>query len=268
MAIKPFDNRKVPGFATVAVLGFLALYLPMMVLVVFSFNDGNMIGRWEGFSFRWYANAFANEEIQAAAFLSLRVALIAATIATICATMAALATTRTTSFGPARWIYLVINQPLIMPEIVMAVALLILFAMIRGLTDYNGAGYLVAAHSAFCIPLAYMPIRARLEGMDSHLESAASDLYASPLRIFRKVTLPLLLPGVLAGFMLAFVISLDDVVISNFVKTAGQETLPTYMLGQIRRGISADVYAISTLLLAASVAIVGGFFLITSKKKT
>ena len=122
------------------------------------------------------------------------------------------------------------------PEIVTAVALLIFFSRIKVCTGYSGLGYLIAAHTAFCIPFAYLPIRARLESMDLTLERAAADLYATPWKTFRRITLPLLWPGILAGLMLAFVISLDDVVITDFVKSGGQDTLPTYMLGQLRRG--------------------------------
>ena len=126
--------------------------------------------------------------------------------------------------------------------------------------------YLIVAHSAFCIPFAYMPIRARLQGMDLSLEQAGADLYGSPVRVFRRVTLPQLWPGILAGAMLAFVISLDDVVITEFVKSAGQDTLPTYMLGQLRRVIAPEINAISTALLAISVAMVIAFFLLNRKK--
>ena len=159
-----------------------------------------------------------------------------------------------------------INQPLMVPEVVSAVALLIFFAMIKQATGYAGMGYLIAAHSAFCIPFAYLPIRARLEGMDMTLETAASDLYASNWQAFRFVTLPLLLPGIFAGMMLAFVTSLDDVVITVFVKSAGQDTLPTYMLGQIRRQVTAEINAISTVLLALTVLLLTLFVLLTRKK--
>ena len=150
--------------------------------------------------------------------------------------MAALATTRTAPYRGLTFKYAFINQPLMVPEIVTAVALLIFFSRIKVWTGYSGLGYLIAAHTAFCIPFAYLPIRARLESMDLTLERAAADLYATPWKTFRRVTLPLLWPGILAGLMLAFVISLDDVVITEFVKSGGQDTLPTYMLGQIRRG--------------------------------
>jgi len=159
-----------------------------------------------------------------------------------------------------------INQPLMVPEIVTAVALLIFFAGIKVATGYQGLGYLILAHAAFCTPFAYLPIRARLEGMDLTLETAAADLYATPWQAFRRVTLPLMAPGIIAGAMLAFVISLDDVIITEFVKSAGQETLPTYMLGQLRRQITPEVNAISTVLLLVTVALLTAFFLLTRKR--
>ena len=162
---------------------------------------------------------------------SLQIASVAAILATIAATMAALATTRTNPSAAKLSVYAVINTPLIVPEIVTAIALLIFFASIKIFTGYTGLGYLFAAHTAFCIPFAYLPIRARLESMDLTLETAAADLYATPWQAFRSVTLPLLWPGIIAGLMLAFVISLDDVVITELVKSGGQDTLPTYMLG-------------------------------------
>ena len=156
-----------------------------------------------------------------------------------------------------------IHQPLMVPEIVTAVALLIFFAMIKVATGYNGLAYLIIAHSAFCIPFAYLPIRARLQGMDLTLEQAAADLYATPFQVFRRVTLPQLWPGILAGAMLAFVISLDDVVITEFVKSAGQDTLPTYMLGQLRRVVTPEINAISTALLGISVTMVIAYTLLS-----
>jgi spermidine/putrescine transport system permease protein len=197
---------------------------------------------------------------------SLYLAASAAVISTFLATLAALGTTRRKAFGGQTFIYVMINQPLMVPEVVSAVALLIFFAMIKQATGYAGMGYLIAAHSAFCIPFAYLPIRARLEGMDMTLETAASDLYASNWQAFRFVTLPLLLPGIFAGMMLAFVTSLDDVVITVFVKSAGQDTLPTYMLGQIRRQVTAEINAISTVLLALTVLLLTLFVLLTRKK--
>jgi spermidine/putrescine transport system permease protein len=196
----------------------------------------------------------------------LQIAAAAAVISTTVATMAALGTTRRRRTPGQTFIYVMINQPLMVPEIVTAVALLIFFASIKVATGYQGLGYLIVAHSAFCIPFAYLPIRARLEGMDLTLETAAADLYATPWRTFRHVTLPLLMPGIIAGLMLAFITSLDDVVISLFVKSAGQDTLPTYMLGQIRRNLTVEVNAIATLLLGLTVIMLTAFFLLTRKK--
>lgn len=261
-----FDVKRQWGFATIAMICFFLLYLPIVTLVVFAFNAGPSLAVWEGLSLKWFVAAWNNAAVQDAAMRSLIIAVIAATIATVAATMAALATTRTAPYRGMTFKYAFINQPLMVPEIVTAVALLIIFSRIKVLTGYSGLGYLIVAHTAFCIPFAYLPIRARLENMDLTLERAAADLYATPWNAFRRVTLPLLWPGILAGFMLAFVISLDDVVITEFVKSGGQDTLPTYMLGQLRRVITPEMNAISTLFLAISVLIVTLFFFISRKK--
>lgn len=261
-----FDIRRQPGFASVALICFFLLYLPIVTLVVFAFNAGESVAVWEGFSVRWFISAWNNDAVQEASLRSVVIALSAAAIATSAATMAALATTRTPPYPGLTVKYTFINQPLMVPEIVTAVALLIVFSRIKVWTGYSGLGYLIVAHSAFCIPFAYLPIRARLEGMDLTLERAAADLYATPWNAFRRITLPLLRPGIMAGFMLAFVISLDDVVITEFVKSGGQETLPTYMLGQLRRVVTPEINAISTVFLAFSVIIVTAFFLMSRKK--
>ena len=265
MAERGFAPARLPGFTSIAMLVFVALYLPILMLVAYSFNAGKSVAAWQGFSLQWFARAWANDQIREATIRSLVLATSAAVIATTVATMAALGTTRRRAFKGQTFIYVAINQPLMVPEIVTAVALLIVFAAIKVATGYQGLGYLILAHAAFCIPFAYLPIRARLEGMDLTLETAAADLYATPWQTFRRVTLPLLLPGVIAGMMLAFVTSLDDVVITLFVKSAGQDTLPTFMLGQIRRQITTEVYAVSTLLLGLTVILLTAFFLLTRK---
>jgi len=266
MAEPRFEISRLPGFATVAIGVFVLLYLPILTLVAFSFNAGTSIAVWQGFSLHWYGDAWNNEAVKSATVRSLVIATLASALATTVATMAALGTTRRRAFKGQTFIYVVINQPLMVPEIVTAVALLILFGMVKTWTGYQGLGYLVLAHAAFCTPFAYLPIRARLEGMDLSLETAAADLYATPWQTFRHVTLPLLAPGIAAGAMLAFVISLDDVVITEFVKSGGQDTLPTYMLGQMRRAITPEVNAISTALLGLTVLLLTAFFLLTRKK--
>ncbi|MEQ8449959.1 MAG: ABC transporter permease [Nitratireductor sp.] len=264
---KPFSVTSLPGFTTVAALCFITLYAPLFPMVFYSFNAGESIAVWQGFSLRWYESAWANDQVKEVTIRSLVVATFASGIATTLATLAALGTTRTASFKGQTFIYVVINQPLMVPEIVTGVALLVFFAMIKVATGYTGLAYLIAAHTAFCIPFAYLPIRARLEGMDATLEAAAADLYATPWQAFRRITLPLMAPGIIAGAMLAFVISLDDVVITELVKAAGQDTLPTYMLGQLRRAITPEINAISTALLAITVVLLTAIFFLTKKKE-
>ncbi|WGV17750.1 ABC transporter permease [Fuscovulum ytuae] len=273
MAERGFHVARLPGFATTAIIVFVALYLPIFTLVAYSFNASTSLAVWGGFSLDWYARAWDNQQVKDATLRSLIIASFAAVISTTVATMAALGTTRRRAFKGQTFIYVAINQPLMVPEIVTAVALMIVFGLVKvWLTSIGlgrlttGLGYLILAHSAFCIPFAYLPIRARLEGMDLTLETAAADLYASPWQTFRRVTLPLLAPGMIAGAMLAFVISLDDVVITEFVKSGGQDTLPTYMLGQMRRQLTPEINAVSTMLLVLTVLLLTAFFLLTRKK--
>lgn len=265
---RPFSVRRQPGFTFIAIVCFFMLYAPILALVAYSFNAGESLAVWRGFSWRWYVSAWENQLVQEAALRSVIVAAFASASATVLAAMAALATTRTRPYRGMTFVYAMVNQPLMVPEIVTGVALLTFFAVIKQATGYGGLAYLILAHTAFCIPFAYLPIRARLETMDTTLETAAADLYATPWRTFRRVTLPLLWPGIIAGMMLAFVISLDDVVITEFVKSAGQDTLPTYMLGQLRRVITPEINAISTVLLAVSIAVVTVFFFFSRPKKT
>jgi spermidine/putrescine transport system permease protein len=261
-----FSVRKQTGFATIAVLCFVMLYAPIATLVVYSFNAGTSMAIWEGFSWRWYISGWHNDQVIEASTRSLTIAACASLISTIVATMAAIATTRTRPFRGLTVIYAIINQPLMVPEIVTGIALLIFFAMIKIWTGYTGLAYLISAHTAFCIPFAHLPIRARLENMDLSLERAAADLYATPWMTFRRVTLPLLWPGIIAGAMLAFVISIDDVVITELVKSGGQETLPTYMLGQLRRIVTPEINAISTVFLLLSIGVVTLFFFLNRRK--
>lgn len=266
MAERAFDVKRLPGAGTLAIICFIILYIPMAILVTYSFNSGKVIGNWEGFSLKWFAAALQDEAFLAAAINSLIIATSAAVVATLLATMAALATTRGEGFRGEGAIHMILNQPLMVPEIVLAIALLIIIGQIKEATGYTGLGFLIAAHTTFCIPFAYLPIRARLEGMDLNLETAAADLYASRFYTFRRVTLPLLAPAITAGFMLAFVVSLDDLVMSDFLKSPGQETLPTYLMGELRRNLTSEIYAISSLLLLISVLIVAGSWVATRKK--
>lgn len=240
---------------TVFVVAFL--YLPIFVLVVYSLNANRTATVWTHLSFDWYLRILENPSIRAAAWNSIVLALCAATAATILALLAALATRN--AFPGRDATETLLKMPLILPEIVVAIATLILFVSI----GVNlGLGAMILAHTAFCLPFAYLPIRARLDGMSGVYEEAAQDLYASPFRTFRRVTMPLLWPGILAGFTLAFVTSLDDFLTSFFLSGPGTTTLPVYIFSAIRAGISPEINAISTLMLLVSILLVSlSFFL-------
>ena len=258
-----FVVGRFPGFGATTLLFFLYLYAPIAILVVFSFNAGRSATIWSGFSLEWYLRAFANDDIRRAALNSLTVATVATAIATVLATCAALAFARGGRFRGQTAAYAVLTMPLVVPEIVTAVATLSFFAAI-GLS--LGLGNVIIAHSVFCIPFAFLPIRARLQGMDTTLEQAAQDLYASEWQTFRHVTLPLLMPGVLSGAMLAFIISIDDVIITLMVAEAGSTTLPLYIYGMVRMGITPEVNAVSTVLLLVSVLFVSLSYLIGRRR--
>ncbi|HVI89080.1 MAG TPA: ABC transporter permease [Dongiaceae bacterium] len=261
-----FDVKRQGGFWLVAIFCLAMLYAPMAVLVTYAFNDNQFVMIWKGFTWRWFGIAINDPEIRDAALLSLKVAGIASVTATTIATMAALVTTRVQPFRSMPFVFAVINQPLMVPEIVTAIATMVFFAWIRSVTDYYGVVYLVISHIVFCIPFAYMPLRARLEDMDLTYENAAADLYATPWRVFRRVTLPLMVPGIIGALMLSFVVSMDDVVITVHVSGPGEQTLPLYLIGQLHRGVTPEVNAMSTLFLLASVLLVTIFFIVTRKK--
>jgi len=225
------DQKRYPGFGAVTWACMIFLYAPLIVIALYSFNEIRSITVWGGFSLHWYAKAFNNELIQRATWNSLIVAVCAASMATLLATAAALGIIRYRRFRAREACIGVINLPLMVPEIVTAIASLVFFVLV-GIP--LGFGSIILAHTVFCIPFAYLPIAARLEGIEYYYEEAAGDLYADPGRAFRYVLLPMLMPGVLAGFMLAFIISLDDFIITNFVAGPGASTLPLAIYGMVR----------------------------------
>lgn len=265
---KPFDVRNLPGFTPAAIFCLVWLYAPLVIMMVYAFNSERSVTRMHGFSLRWFHQAASNHLVQDATLLSLKIALVATVIATTAATLAALATTRTKPYRGQAVAYAIINQPLMIPEIVTAVGTLVFFGLIKQFTGVHGIGYLMLAHTVFCIPFAYMPIRARLEDMDLAYEHAAADLYAPPLKCFWRVTFPMMFPGILAGAMLSFVISFDDVIINLLVAGAGETTLPIYLIGTLRRGLTPEVNAISTVLMTLTFFFAIIFFYLIPKKKT
>jgi spermidine/putrescine transport system permease protein len=257
--------RHYPGFLAITLVCLAVLYVPLLVVAVYSFNVSTSITRWGGFSLRWYVDVFTGPEAERfglATWNSLTIALIAASIATAVAMSAALAMIRGGRFRGRGASYALINLPLMVPEMVVAVATLIFFTTI-GLTT----GYLtiVLAHITFCIPFAYLPIAARLSGIEDSYEQAARDLYATRWQAFRLVLLPLLGPGLVSGWLLAFIISLDDFIITNFVKGAGMETLPTAIFGSVKQGIKPNIMAISSLMLLVSILFVSLSYIINRR---
>lgn len=252
----PSNLKRYPGFLAITIICLVLLYTPLLVVMAYSFNDSPSITRWGGFSFRWYEDVFFGLESQKfkdAAWASVTIALLAATASTIIATSAAIAMIRGGSFRGKSVTFGLISLPIMVPEIVTAVATLIFFSTI-GFT--RGYATILVAHITFCIPFAYLPIAARLEGIEGTFEEAAQDLYASRFEAFRYVLGPLMMPGMMSGFLLAFIISLDDFIITNFVKGAGIETLPTAIFGAVKQGIKPNIMALSSLMLAVSILFV------------
>lgn len=252
------DVASFPGLGLWTAFFFGFLYFPVAILVIYSFNEGRFAMLWSSFGLRWYEKILENGDIARAARNSLVVAFSATGVATVMAVAAALALARGGRFRGQTSALGVITAPLVVPEIVTAVATLIFFSTI-GLA--LGLGNLIIAHSVFCIPFAFMPIRARLAGMDTTLEQAARDLYATRVAAFRYVTLPLLVPGILAGATLAFVASMDDFIISLMVSSAGNTTLPVYIYSMIRQGATPEVNAISSILFLVSLCLVTTYWL-------
>ena len=251
-----------PGLGWVIAFFFVFLYVPIFVLVALSFNQNNVATIWTGFTTDWYRVVLGNPNIVRTAQNSLIVATTATVLATVMATAAAVGMAGR-AFRGQNAFNGIVGLPLLVPEIVTAVASLLFFLAI-GLE--LSLLTVIIAHTVFCIPFAYLPIRARLEGLDPKLLEAANDLYATPWRAFSRVTLPLLLPGIVSGAMLAFIISMDDFVITFFVAGAGATTLPVYIFGMIRIGITPEVNAISTMLLAVSVVFVALSYLIGQRR--
>ncbi|MFK7994495.1 MAG: ABC transporter permease [Granulosicoccus sp.] len=257
-----FNVRHYPGFFGITLLCLFILYTPLLVVMVYSFNDSLSITTWGGFSLRWYAEIFTGTEsakFKTAAWNSLTIALAAGFSATTIAVAAAIGMVRGGYFAGKSLSFALISMPIMVPEIVTAVATLVFFSAIGFTLGYAS---ILVAHIVFCIPFAYLPIAARLQGIEASFEEAAQDLYANRWQAFRFVLMPIMAPGILSGFLLAFIISLDDFIITNFIKGAGVETLPTAIFGSVKQGIKPNIMALSTLMLMFSVAIVTASYLI------
>ena len=242
---------------------YLFFYAPIVLLMVFSFNDNDNVGIWTEPSFRWYGAMFGDQRVMGALRNSLVVALFSTIVSTVLGTMLAIALERYRFRGRGA-LDGIAYLPIIIPDVTMAVMLLVFFFQAFGVLGdlfgtrlTTGLTTIALAHIAFSISFVAVVVRARLSQLDSSLEEAAADLYANRWQAFRKVTLPLIAPGVAGGALLALTLSLDDVVVTQFVSGAGSTTLPVYVFGLVRRGVTPLINAVSTVMLVASMILVG-----------
>ncbi|MCO5082808.1 MAG: ABC transporter permease subunit [Rhizobiaceae bacterium] len=228
------------------VLGFAFLYLPIVILVVFSFNESRLVTVWAGFSTKWYVSLMQNQGLLDAAWVTARVGLLSATFATVLGTLAALALTRYTRFRGRVLFSGMVFAPLVMPEVITGLSLLLLFVAV-GLD--RGFVTVTLAHITFTMCFVAVVVQSRLMTFDRSLEEAAMDLGATPVKTFFQVTLPVILPAIISGWMLAFTLSLDDLVIASFTSGPGATTLPMKIYSQVRLGVTPEINAACTILI-------------------
>ncbi|AVW92404.1 ABC transporter permease subunit [Celeribacter baekdonensis] len=237
----------ITGFA-----GFFFLYAPIVSLVIYSFNKSKLVTVWGGFSTKWYGELFRDPQILDAAWLSLKVAFTSATIAIFIGTLAAFVLTRFTKFRVKTLLSAMITAPLVMPEVIIGLSLLLLFVALQGLTGWpgqRGVMTIIIAHATFGAAYSAVVIQSRLTDMDLSLEEAAQDLGARPVQVFFDVTLPVIAPALVSGWLLAFTLSLDDLVVASFVSGPGASTLPMVIFSKVRLGVSPDVNALATIII-------------------
>ena len=245
-------KRQSRFIVSVLAFGYAFLYVPLALVVVYSFNDSRIATVWGGFSTRWYGELLRNEQILDAAFLSLRIALTSATIATVLGTMAGIALARFRRFKGRTLFSGMITSPMVMPEVITGLSLLLLFVSLQQLTGWpaqRGFGTITIAHTTFAMAYVAIIVQSRLMSMDESLEEAAMDLGGHPLRVMFDITLPLIAPAMVAGWLLAFTLSLDDLVIASFVSGPGSNTLPMYIFSKVKLGVSPDINALATLII-------------------
>ena len=242
-------RRRPLGLWVAAAVGYAFLYIPLVIVVVYSFNNSRLNAEWVGFTLDWYYKLAHNDEMLAAAGNSLLIALVASLVSTVLGTMAGVAMYR----YRLRLLPVLVLTPIAIPEILMGVALLIFFVL---LNFTLGLVSVALAHIAFCIGFVAIVVRSRLAGMDESLTEAARDCGATPAEAFRYVTLPLIMPGVIAGALMAFTLSIDDFVITFFTAGAGTVTLPLQIYSMIKIAVTPEVNAVSTLLMLLTLALI------------
>ena len=239
--------------AIVLTLGFAFLYIPIVSLIVYSFNESRLVTVWGGFSTRWYGALLENEQILGAAWLSVKIGLISATLAVVLGTLAGMALARFGPFKGRTFLSGLTTAPLVMPEVITGLSLLLLFVTLEQLVGWpagRGMTTIVISHVTFTMAFVTVVVQSRLAQLDDSLEEAAMDLGARPHKVFFLITLPIIFPALLSGWLLAFTLSLDDLVITSFVAGPGSSTLPMVIFSKVRLGVSPDINALATILVA------------------
>lgn len=237
---------------SIAAFGYAFLYVPIISVMVYSFNDSRLVTLWGGFSLRWYRSLLQDGEILGAALLSVQIAVISATVATIMGTLAGLALNRLGRFRGRTLLTGMITSPLVMPEIITGISLLFLFISLAdwiGWPAQRGATTITIAHITFSMAYVAVVVRSRLGSLDQSLEEAAMDLGGRPVRVFFDITVPMIAPAMISGWLLAFTLSLDDVVIASFVSGPGSTTLPMLIFSKVRLGVTPDINALATVII-------------------
>jgi putrescine transport system permease protein len=242
------------------VFGFAFLYGPILSLIVFSFNESKLVSVWAGFSTKWYGELIQNEQILSAAFLSVRIAFVTACIAVTLGTLAGMALARYGRFRGRTLFTGLITGPLVMPDVIIGISLLLLFVTTQnlfGLPEGRGMHTIIIAHATFCLAYVAVIVQPRLSSLDESVEEAALDLGARPWKVFFTITLPIIAPALIAGWLLSFTLSLDDLVIASFVSGPGSSTLPMVVFSKVRLGVSPMINALATIIVGlVTVAVV------------
>ncbi|MBK2124894.1 ABC transporter permease [Fangia hongkongensis] len=266
--------RLFPFSKIMLILGLIFLYIPLVVLILFSFSNSEIINLWGGFTLDWYKELFQDSDIINAALVSLQVAVVASLAATILGTIIAYSITRFKRFRGKHFLYGMTITPLVLPDIVLGVSLLLMFTSLQGIIGWpHGRGMMtiILAHITFCTAYVTIVMQARIRSVDLSIEEAAMDLGAKPLKVFFQITLPQIIPSLIASFLLAFTLSIDDLVITEFVAGSSDPTLPMYIYSTVKNGPTPEINALATIMIAiiSTVVVIGAFitFKVENNKK-
>lgn len=253
------------GLKAMLALGFAFLYIPILSLIVYSFNESKLVTVWSGFSFKWYGELFDDAGIMGAAWVSIRIAFFTACASVVLATIAAMVMTRFRKFRGKTLFGALITAPLVMPEVITGLSILLLFVsigMARGMTT------IWIAHVTFCVSFVAVVVSSRLGELDKSIEEAAMDLGANRVKVFFLITLPIIMPALISGWLLAFTLSIDDLVVASFVSGPSSTTLPMKVFSSVRLGLSPKINALATLMiLTVSIAALIAWWLMARDEK-